>query len=267
MSTRPPLVGIPADYRYLEEHPFHCIGNKYVEAVAYGAQAIPLLLPALGDASEVDALLDLLDGVMFTGSPSNVAPSQYGAELASEDLAETLDRERDATTLPLIRAAIKRGIPILGVCRGFQEMNVACGGTLHQEVHKVPGLMDHRDDDDAPTEEQYAPSHSVRFTPDGLLARIAGVGEARVNSLHGQGVERLGAGLLVEALAPDGLIEAFTVNGARGFTLAVQWHPEWRFQADPLSSAIFNAFGNACREKQAERAALAAQPASADTSA
>jgi putative glutamine amidotransferase len=267
MTMRRPLVGIPADFRYLEKHPFHCVGNKYVHAVAAGADVTPLLLPALGAALDIEGLLGFLDGIVFTGSPSNIAPSEYGAELPSEELAASLDPERDATTLPLIRAALRRGVPILGICRGFQEMNVAQGGSLHQEVHYVPGLSDHREDDEAPLELQYGPAHEVRFTPGGLLARITGATHARVNSLHGQGVARLGSGLRVEALAPDGLIEAFTVEAAAAFALAVQWHPEWNFEGSSVSRAIFGAFGRACKDKQAERAALAAQAAGADASA
>jgi putative glutamine amidotransferase len=224
--------------------------------VAKGALATTVLIPALGDPNQTEALFEHLDGIMFTGSPSNVAPDQYGANLAGEHLAELLDPQRDATTLPLLKAAIERGVPVLGICRGFQEMNVACGGTLHQEVHNVPGFNDHREDDDGTLEEQYGPSHAVRFTPGGVLARITGVADAQVNSLHGQGVARLGRGLSVDATAPDGLIEAFTVTDAPGFTLAVQWHPEWQFEANAVSRAIFAAFGRACREFSAHRAKL-----------
>ncbi len=239
--------------RLLGRHPFHCVGNKYVEAVAIGADTTPVLLPALAGRFNLEAALHLVDGLLFTGSPSNVAPSHYGAELSGEHLADFLDPARDDTTLPLIRAAVAREIPILGLCRGCQEINVACGGTLHQEVHFVPGFNDHREDESAPLDEQYAASHMVHFEKGGLLERLAGRSEAMVNSLHGQGVDRLAPGMIVEARAPDGLIEAFRIEGARTFALAVQWHPEWRFDSNPLSIAIFREFGEACRQRQARR--------------
>jgi len=246
----PPVVGIVADFRLLNRHPFHCIGNKYVQAVAEGSSALPVLLPALAERSDFEAILALVDGLMFTGSPSNVAPEHYGSTLAAEHLAGDLDHQRDATTLPLIRMAIERGVPLLGLCRGMQEINVALGGSLHQEVHHVTGFLDHRENDEAELEVQYAPSHPVAFTAGGLLARITGVAGAEVNSLHGQGVDRLAAGLVLEAVAPDGLVEAFSVEGARAFAMAVQWHPEWRFEVNPVSQSIFRAFGVACRERR-----------------
>jgi putative glutamine amidotransferase len=253
MSDFPPVVGLVADLRLLSQHPFHCVGNKYVEAVGIGANTIPVILPALADRFNLEAALELVDGLLFTGSPSNVAPEHYGATLSGAHLADFLDPARDATTLPLLRAAVAKGIPVLGLCRGCQEINVAFGGTLHQEVHVVPGLTDHREDEDAPLEDQYAASHVVQFAPGGMLERLAKAGQARVNSLHGQGVDRLAPGMIVEATAPDGLIEAFRIGSAASFALAVQWHPEWRFESNPLSVAIFTEFGNACREHQARR--------------
>lgn len=260
MKTRLPLVGIVADFRILSRHPFHCVGNKYVEAVAFGAQTLPVLLPALAERTDYDAVLDLVDGLLFTGSPSNVAPERYGSEIASAELAETMDHARDATTLPLIRRALEWGVPVLGLCRGFQEINVALGGTLHQEVHEVDGLNDHRENEEADLEEQYGPSHPVAFTAGGLLERLTGTHQAVVNSLHGQGVARLAPGLAVEARAPDGLVEAFRPEKAPGFMLAVQWHPEWRYQENPVSVAIFSAFGEACRARQRARSEDATAP-------
>ena len=253
MSMHPPVVGIVADFRLLEPHMFHCVGHKYVSAVAQGSEVLPILLPALAAASDFDAILDLVDGLMFTGSPSNVAPHHFKQQVPSEQLAAMLDEDRDGTTLPLIRLAVERAIPILGLCRGFQEINVALGGSLYQEVHKEAGFFDHRENEDDELDAQYAPSHAVSFTPGGKLALMTGVTDSEVNSLHGQGINRLAAGLVVEARAPDGLVEAFSVADSAAFAFAVQWHPEWRFEVNPVSQAIFKAFGAACRDRREQR--------------
>ncbi|HEY0835188.1 MAG TPA: gamma-glutamyl-gamma-aminobutyrate hydrolase family protein [Azospirillum sp.] len=237
--------------RVLGAHPFHVAGDKYVRAVAEGAGAMPLLIPALGDALDIPDLLGRLDGILVTGSPSNVEPHHYGGPPSAEGTPH--DPARDSTTLPLIRAALDAGVPLLGICRGLQELNVAVGGTLHPAVHDVPGLDDHREDDSEPVEAQYGPAHPVRLSPGGWLARLAGAAEVRVNSLHGQGIARLGPGLAVEATAPDGLVEAIRVESAPAFALAVQWHPEWRFWEDPLSAALLDAFGRAAAERAARR--------------
>lgn len=246
-----PLIGVTACARMLGDHPFHVAGDKYVRAVAQGAGAMPLLIPALGDVLDIPDLVGRLDGILVTGSRSNVEPHHYGAPPSAEGTLH--DPARDSTTLPLIRAAIGMGVPLLGICRGLQELNVALGGTLHAAVHDVPGLDDHREDDSGPVEVQYAPSHPVRLAPGGWLAGLVGTEEARVNSLHGQGIARLAPGLAVEATAPDGLVEAIRVEAAPAFALAVQWHPEWRFWEDPLSAALFDAFGNAAAERAARR--------------
>jgi putative glutamine amidotransferase len=228
-------------------HPFHAVGDKYVRAVVDAADAIPLLIPALGEGLGLEELLEHLDGILFTGSPSNVEPNRYNG---TPSIPGTLhDAARDATTLALIPGAITAGIPVFGICRGFQEVNVAMGGTLTQRLHEVPGLLDHRDDAAQPLAVQYAPAHDVTLAPDGLLARLAGVTQVRVNSLHSQGVERLAPDLIVEARAPDGVIEAFRVKDARSFALAVQWHPEWQVMSDSFSRAMFAAFGAASRER------------------
>jgi putative glutamine amidotransferase len=228
----------------LGHHPFHAVGEKYVLAVSEGARAIPFLIPVLESPLEVEPLLDLLDGVMLTGSPSNVAPWRYAGAKPREGVPQ--DERRDATTLPLIRAAVKRGMPLLCICRGFQELNVAYGGTLFQHVEEVPGRMDHREDKTAALDVQYAPVHDVHLTDRGMLRRFAGDASViRVNSLHGQGIDRLGDGLAVEAVAPDGQVEGVSVKGAAGFALGVQWHPEWKFWNDAFSTALFAAFGQA----------------------
>jgi putative glutamine amidotransferase len=232
-------------------HPFHAVGDKYVRAVLNAADGLPLLIPALAEELRLDDLVARLDGLVFTGSPSNVEPHHYQGPASHPGTLH--DAARDATTLPLIRKAVRAGVPVLGICRGFQEINVAFGGSLHQRVHEVPGHLDHRDDETQPLEVQYGPAHEVILQPGGLLRSLAGTDRARVNSLHSQGIERLGEGLAVEARAPDGLIEAFRVEGAARFALAVQWHPEWKVMDDALSRALFSAFGAACRGRADSR--------------
>jgi putative glutamine amidotransferase len=208
-----------------------------------------LILPALGEEMDWETVLKLADGVMLTGSPSNVHPDFFGQSVLDPSLP--LDPARDATTLPLIRMAIQQGIPLLAVCRGTQEVNVALGGTLHQAVHEVDGFMDHREDKTAPIEVQYAPAHSINIIPNGRIAHILeGMTEMMVNSVHGQGIDKLAPGLLVEAVADDGLVEAYSVASASGFTLAMQWHPEWQITTNPYSMKLFAAFGAACRDFQ-----------------
>jgi len=249
---RRPIVLVPACVNQIGSHPYHTAQLKYVAAVADGARCAPLIIPALGAATDIEALLAVADGVMLTGSPSNVHAGLYGEDLLDPSLP--LDPARDATTLPLIRAAIQRGIPLLAICRGFQEVNVALGGTLHQAVHDVAGMNDHREQKTRTLELQYAPSHRVLLEPSGRMVQILdGVSEIMVNSLHGQGINRLAPSLAVEARADDGLVEAYRVADAIGFTLAVQWHPEWRFAENPDSVKLFSAFGEACTEYQHTR--------------
>ncbi len=219
------------------------VGEKYARAVMDGAGAAPVLIPALAEELGFGELLERLDGLLFTGSPSNVEPHHYDGPPSAPGTLH--DAARDATTLPLIRKAVESGVPVLGICRGFQEMNVAFGGTLHQKVHEVPGHLDHRDDDSQPLEVQYGPAHDVTLEPGGVLRSLAASERVTVNSLHSQGIDRLGGALAVEARAPDGLIEAFRVRAARSFALAVQWHPEWQVMANPFSRSLFAAFGQA----------------------
>lgn len=248
---RLPIIGVTACTKQVGLHPNHIVGDKYVRAVAVGAEGLPLVIPALGDLIDQGTLLDAIDGLLFTGSPSNVEPHHYSGP--ASEAGTHHDPARDATTLPLIRKAIAAGVPLLGICRGFQEMNVAFGGSLHQRVQEVPGMMDHREPADAPVEIQYAPRHAVRVQPGGVLSGIGLPDELQVNSIHGQGVQRLAPGLRVEALAPDGLIEAFSVEGSPSFALGVQWHPEWQVGSNPNYLAIFQAFGEACRERAGQR--------------
>ncbi|MFT4249492.1 MAG: gamma-glutamyl-gamma-aminobutyrate hydrolase family protein [Pseudomonas sp.] len=245
-----PLVGLPTDRKMIGAHPFLATGEKYARAVVEGAGAVPLLLPALQPPLDPGTWLDRLDGLLLTGAVSNIEPHHYGPEPSWD--GNLHDPARDATTLALIPQALARGLPILAICRGLQEINVAFGGTLHQKVHEVAGMDDHREDAAAALEVQYGPAHPLRLRPGGLLAGIAGAQEVQVNSLHGQGIARLGEGLEAEATAPDGLIEAFRGTGA-SFLLAVQWHPEWRVIENPFYLGIFQAFGEACRRHAAQR--------------
>lgn len=246
-----PVVLLPACNRQRPGRTTHQVGGEYVEAVR-SAGCRPLAVPyALPD--EIDAWLDDVDGVLLTGSPSNVGASLYGQ--ATLDPALPSDPLRDGWTLPLVQRALARGVPLLAVCRGFQEANVALGGSLHQAVHQVPGMADHREPASADIEAQYAPAHTVQVEAGGLLASWFGATTLQVNSLHGQGVDRLALGLRCEARAPDGLVEAFSAPGASAFNLAVQWHPEWAARTDPVSMRLFAAFGQACRARQAERLA------------
>ncbi|MFC0401079.1 gamma-glutamyl-gamma-aminobutyrate hydrolase family protein [Paraburkholderia rhizosphaerae] len=247
MQTKP-IVGVSADRTLIGAHPSHVAGEKYLTAVVDGAQALAVVLPALGYRQLATDIIGAIDGLLFTGSYSNVEPHRYNGPPSE---AGTLhDAARDATTLPLLRAAVDAGVPVLAICRGFQEMNVVFGGTLHQNVHTVHGYDDHRESKDDDLDTQYGPSHLLQVVNGGLLSRLASDAQTvHVNSLHAQGIERLGEGLTVEARAPDGLIEAVSVTRARAFALGVQWHPEWKFAADPLSRAIFRAFGDACCER------------------
>ena len=246
MSARRPLIGIPADRRLLGPQAYHLAGEKYVTAALDAAGAIPVIVPALGRELNYEGLLDSLHGLLFMGSPSNVEPHHYRGEPSAEGTLH--DPHRDETTLPLIPRAVAAGVPVFGICRGFQEMNVAFGGTLWQQLQEVPGHMDHREDKNQPLEQQYAAAHDVALAPGGLLQRLAGgAGRLTVNSLHSQGVRELGAGLTVEATAPDGVVEAFRVTAAPNFALAVQWHPEWRVLDNTFSTALFAEFGAACR--------------------
>lgn len=228
-------------------HPFHAVGEKYIAAVVQAADCLPLLIPVLETPLDVTEILARVDGIFFPGSPSNVEPQRYAGMASAPGTLH--DPHRDATTLTLIPRAVARGIPVFGVCRGFQEMNVAFGGTLHQRIHEVDGLDDHREDKEQPLDVQYGPAHDVVLEPGSLLRRIAGQERISVNSLHGQGVDRLAPDLAVEARAPDGLVEAFRVSSAPSFALAVQWHPEWKVMSNPFSSALFAEFGKAARQR------------------
>jgi len=239
-----PLVLVPACNKMLGEHPYHIAGKKYADAVRL-AGCLPLVIPN-ADEVELEALLAIADGVFLTGSPSNVHPAHFDEDVL--DLSLPLDPERDAWTLPLVRRALAAGLPLFTICRGTQETNVALGGSLHQAVHQVAGKADHRAPGDAPAALQYAAAHEVFVEPGGVLERVVGRASFQVNSVHGQAVNRLAAGLRVEARAPDGVVEAFSAAAAPGFNLCVQWHPEWQAADNDISMRMLTAFGHACRQ-------------------
>ncbi len=246
-----PLIGVPADRRVLDPHPFQMVGEKYLDALIKASDALPLITPVMPDDVEIDELLSQFDGILLTGSYSNVEPHHYDGEPSEEGTLH--DPHRDAVTLPLAKRALETGVPLFAVCRGFQELNVALGGTLHQKVHEVAGYHNHLENKDDPLDVQYGPSHPVTLTESGLLRELAGSATATVNSLHSQGVAKLANGVTIEAVADDGLIEAFRVDDAPGFSLAVQWHPEWGVMQNDFSKAIFKAFGDACRARARQR--------------
>ena len=246
-----PLIGVTACVKEIGLHPYHVSGDKYLRAVSVAAEGLPLIIPSLADLIDIDDLLRQVDGLLFTGSPSNVEPFHYQGTPSEPGTAH--DPQRDATTLPLLRAAIAAGVPVLGICRGFQEMNVAFGGSLHQKVHELPGMLDHREADSPDVAVQYAPAHAVSVIAGGVFEALELPDEFQVNSIHSQGIDRLAPGLRAEAVAPDGLIEAISVEHSPTFALGVQWHPEWQVLDNPNYLKIFQAFGAACRQRAAKR--------------
>jgi putative glutamine amidotransferase len=239
----PPLVGIVCDREIAADGmQSHRAGHEYVTAIL-GIGALPLLIPVTEPPLEIGALLARLDGLLFTGAPSNVSPKLYDGTPPRP--GTSLDGARDTTSLALLKAAIDVGLPTLCICRGFQELNVALGGTLDQHVHETPGRLDHREKPETPPDVQYGLAHVVRIADGGTLAGLLGTAEVMVNSLHHQGIARLAPGLFAEAHASDGLIEAVSLPGAKGFLLGVQWHPEWAAAGDPVSRAIFARFRQA----------------------
>jgi putative glutamine amidotransferase len=241
-----PIVLVPADVKLIDGHPFHATGEKYLTALVGVARVWPLVLPAFGEQYDVKELTRICSGILLTGSISNVEPSRYGGSGLD---CPPYDPARDRTTLPLITAALDAGLPLLAICRGYQELNVALGGTLTERIHDLPGRLDHRAPTEGAAEVLYGPSHEVRLTPGGVFQKLAGGATTlAVNSLHWQGIDVKAARLAVEAVAPDGTIEAVRVVDAPGFALGVQWHPEWLALENPFSVALFSAFGDAVRQ-------------------
>ncbi len=253
-----PIIAIPADVRELDGTSWHAVQLQYVRAVVKAAGLMALIVPALEDGNDADAILDRVDGLLVSGSATNVHPSLYGKEAKDSD--GPFDPARDATSLPLIRRAIDRAIPMLAICRGIQELNVALGGTLASEIQDQPGIWDHRKPQDVDRDTMYSIRQSVFVKEGSCIARVIGPGEVRVNSLHRQAIADTAPGLQVEALAEDGTIEAVSVIGAKAFAVGVQWHPEYWAETDSSSRKLFAAFGDAVRNYAADKEQLAAVP-------
>lgn len=256
MENRPkmqqPLVAISTDVRQFDNYTWHAAPQQYLEAAIAGAGVFPLLVPSFGDRLDFDELLSSVDGVMLTGSKSNVDPSLYGGDASEAN--GPYDTARDSTTLPLIRKAIERGVPLLAICRGIQELNVALGGTLGTEIQEREGSLDHRAAMSDKQDERFAIHQTISIKPGSCLAGVFGAGDIKVNSLHRQAIERLGSKLEIEAVATDGTVEAVSVKGARAFAVGVQWHPEYWVKSDSNSAKIFRAFGDAVRLHAAAKA-------------
>jgi putative glutamine amidotransferase len=249
-----PLVAVATDVKTFENYVWHATPQQYLEAAVSAAGVLPLLVPSFGDRLDLDALLAGVDGVMVTGSKSNVHPSLYGGDAGEAN--GPYDPARDATTLPLIRKAVARGVPLLAICRGIQEMNVALGGTLAAEIQEREGAIDHRAPTSGSQDERFAIRQKISIKPGSCLAGIFGAGDIKVNSLHRQGIDRLGPRLDIEAVAEDGTVEAVSVNGAPAFAVGVQWHPEYWTRTDDASRRVFEAFGDAVRAHADARGAM-----------
>lgn len=247
-----PVVGIIGNHHLInDQYPAHAGGTMNSEAVAEVSGCIPMLIPADPRFVSTAELMEVCDGFLFTGGRPNVHPEEYGEDPTEAHGA--FDRARDAVVLPLIRACIDSGQPFLGVCRGFQEVNVALGGTLYPEIRDLPGRMNHRMPPDGTLEEKFALRHTVSFAEGGPFHRLMGAREVMTNTLHGQGIKNPGARVVIDGTAPDGTPEAIYVAEAPGFTLSVQWHPEFRAAEDPVSRPLFEAFGAAVRAWAAGR--------------
>lgn len=253
-----PIIAIPADIREFDGTSWHAVQQQYVRAAVKAAGLTALIVPALEEDSDADAILDRVDGLLVSGSASNVHPSLYGKQARESD--GPFDPARDATSLPLIRRAIDRAIPMLAICRGIQELNVALGGTLASEIQEQPGIWDHRKPQNVDRDTMYSIRQSVFVKEGSCIARVVGPGEVQVNSLHRQAIADTAPRLQVEALAEDGTIEAVSVIGAKAFAVGVQWHPEYWAETDSPSRKLFVAFGDAVRDYAAGKERLAAAP-------
>lgn len=252
-----PLIGISANAMQAAErrHLVHATGERNIHSLLRMVDCIPVLLPPVGNAIDAAELVSRMDGFVLTGGRANVEPHHYDGPPFPDD--EIIDPGRDALVLPLVRACVASRVPVFGICRGIQEINVALGGSLHYRIHQLDGKNDHRRPrrDDVTLEEIFRLNHSVKFTPGGLFQALTGQPEMMVNSLHGQGVDRLGKGLVVEAISPDGVIEGLRYEDDSQFVVGVQWHAEWQPEKHALSSALYNAFGDAARARAARRMA------------
>ena len=249
-----PIVGIIGNHYLInDQYPAHAGGTMNSEAVAEVSDCMPMVVPSDPRMVSVEELMEVCDGFLLTGGRPNVHPEEYGE--AATEAHGAFDRARDAITLPLVRACLASGQPLLGVCRGFQEVNVALGGTLHPEIRELPGRDNHRMPPDGTLDEQFALRHMVSFVEGGFFHRLMGAREVMTNTLHGQGVMRAGPRIVIDGHAPDGTPEALYVESAPGFMLAVQWHPEYNAANDPVSRPLFGAFGDAVRAWAGCRAA------------
>jgi putative glutamine amidotransferase len=233
----------------------HAASDTYIRATDRVVGGVPVLVPANGSAAEITTLLSRLDGIILTGSRSNVQPTLYDGPPHAEGTPE--DANRDAVTLPLIRAAVAAGVPVLAICRGLQELNVALGGSLHQRLQDLPDRMDHSTPMQPNPRMRIGKAHAIRVTPGSWLHRVAGSLEIAVNSLHNQGIDRIAPGLIAEGVAPDGTIEAVRLPAAAGFVVGVQWHPEYDWESDAISRRIFEHFGAAVRARSGAMVAAA----------
>ncbi len=241
-----PTIGIIGNrYEIEDRYVVHASGRINVAAVAQVADCLPLIVASCPEMSDINDLMNVCDGFLLTGGRPNVHPEEYGHE--ETEAHGAFDRGRDAVSLPLVRACVERGQPILGICRGFQEVNVAMGGTLHPEIRDLPGRNNHRMPPDGTLEEQFALRHTVTFTSGGPFHRLMGQTEVMTNTLHGQGIDTAGQRVVIDGHADDGTPEAIYIEGAKGFALSVQWHPEWNAANDPVSQPLFSAFGDAAR--------------------
>jgi putative glutamine amidotransferase len=253
-SAPKPLIGVPANVtlHVAVRSPQHAVAEKYMQSIIDGSGGVPMVIPAFGDPQQFDTLLDAMDGLLLTGGAANIEPHHYGGAPFPDD--EVIDQARDRTVLPLIRACIDRGIPVFGICRGIQEMNVALGGTLHYRVHQLPGRLDHRMRRDIEDMEvRYEPRHSITLTDGGYLSSLVDDETVMVNTLHGQAIDRPAPGMEIEALAEDETIEAVRLRGAKSFTVGVQWHAEWKIHEHELSRRLFGEFGTAARASALRR--------------
>jgi putative glutamine amidotransferase len=250
-GARKPVVLMSMGAQERKGHAYQVMTHKYITPLVELSGCVPLLAPSCCGVDDIEQYLSMVDGVYLTGAGSNIDPALYGQENLTPSKGQ--DQDRDLFDIPLIRGALARGLPLFGICRGMQEINVALGGNIHQKAYEVPGMNDHREDSSAPVDVQYADVHSVRALPGSWFAELMGPAEFPVNSLHGQAVDQLGEGIEALAHAEDGLVEAIHLPGVEQFTLAVQWHPEWQAARNPHSVKIFQAFGDACREQAARR--------------
>ena len=242
-----PVVGIIGNsYLLNDQYPVHAGGQMNSDAIAEVSQCIPMIIPSDPRHVSVSELMEICDGFLLTGGRPNVHPEEYGE--AATAAHGDFDRARDAIALELVRACVDRGQPFFGVCRGFQEVNVAMGGTLYPEIRELPGRMNHRMPPEGTMEEKFELRHDVTFTEGGVFHGVMGAQKVRTNTLHGQGIKQPGSRIVIDGHADDGTPEAIYVDGAPGFTLSVQWHPEWNAAQDPVSRTLFTAFGDAVRD-------------------